>query len=118
MEEIRCRIMLCYRNAGAEIAKNFKAFLTESKNYYGYVWYSDQENIGHFLNDIPQIFAHTKYAILFLTKGFTDGFVVDGKINLGNDEYDNGNITVRELIDTEDGVYSIWCLSNRFYFVL
>lgn len=92
---------LCYRGEGAEIAKNFKKALASIKNEnFGYVWYSDQENIGNFVLDIPKLISSARYAILFLSQNFTKNFLKDGKNNYGN-EYEVGCVTVREIVEIE-----------------
>ena len=98
-----CHIFLCYRSAGAEVAKNFKKALSNIRDRsFGYVWYSDQENVGNFVFDIPDLIASAHYAILFLCRHFTDGFLVDGKNNYGDDSRGNvGCVTVREIVEIE-----------------
>lgn len=98
-----CHIFLCYRSAGAEVAKNFKKALSNIKDRsFGYVWYSDQENIGNFVFDIPDLIASARYAILFFSRHFTEGFLLDGKNNYGDDSRGNaGCVTVREIVEIE-----------------
>ncbi len=98
-----CHIFLCYRSAGAEIAKNFKKALSNiSDRYFGYVWYSDQENMGNYVQDIKLLLSSAKYAVLFLEKGFTNGFLVDGKNNYGDEKNGKNNcVTVREIVEIE-----------------
>lgn len=91
-----CHIFLCYRNSGAETAKQFKKSLARNENFdFGYVWYSDQESVGNYDQDIHVLIPTAKFAILFISKDFTSGFVKDGQINYSN------CITVKEIIEIE-----------------
>lgn len=98
-----CHIFLCYRSGGAEIAKNFKKALANTTDrHFGYVWYSDQENIGNFVQDIKSLTSSAKYAILFFEKNFTKDFLLNGKNNYGNEKEGKiGCVTVREIVEIE-----------------
>lgn len=92
-----CDIFLCYRNSGSETAKQFKKSLSKIRNkYFGYVWYSDQESIGNYERDISALISSAKYAILFITRDFTDGFLTSDEKN----NYENC-VTVQEIVEIE-----------------
>lgn len=92
-----CDIFLCYRDSGSEIAKQFKKSLAKIKNKnFGYVWYSDQESIGNYEQDISVLIPSATYAILFITRDFTAGFLT----NDGQNNYEKC-ITVQEIIEIE-----------------
>ena len=98
-----CHIFLCYRDAGAEIAKHFKKCLEDRNDAdFGHIWYSDLENIGHYIKNIPSLITSAEYAIIFFSEGFTAGFLNDkGKINYSKGKHDSGCVTVREIIQIE-----------------
>ncbi len=98
-----CRVFLCYRDGGAEIAKNVKTTLDKIKSPdYGHIWYSDLEKKGNYIDDIPFLIPSAEYAIIFFSEKFTAGFLKeDGKINYSKDKHDSGCVTVREIIQIE-----------------
>ncbi|MFX4261516.1 hypothetical protein ACOBQJ_04850 [Pelotomaculum propionicicum] len=94
----KCRIFLCYRSFGYEVAKNFKIFLDSSSQNYGKVWYSDFEQ-GNYKFDIRPLLESVRYVFLFLTSDFTEGFLTpEGKVNINNRQE---CITVQEIIEIE-----------------
>lgn len=66
-------IFLCYRRAGAQTAKLFKKYL-EEENFSADIWYSDLENHGHLIEDIPSLIGSAQSAVLFIDKNFTYNF--------------------------------------------
>ena len=66
-------IFLCYRRAGAQTAKLFKKYL-EKENFSADIWYSDLENHGHLIKDIPSLIGSAQSAVLFIDKNFTYNF--------------------------------------------
>ncbi len=90
------RIFLCYRDKDAETAKNVWLAMKESTGLnFGNVWYSDGEPVGNFHNDIHRMVSGAEYAVLFISKGFTAGFLKDdGRIN-------EGCTTAFEMIEIE-----------------
>ncbi len=93
----RCDVFLCYRNYGAETAKLFKSSLSKNPNRYtGKIWYSDQERLGNYREDIHCLIESAKYAVLFISQDFTQAFLDDeGEINR------DGCVTVQEIIEIE-----------------
>mgnify|MGYP003456457407 CR=1 FL=1 len=92
-----CDVFLCYRDSGSETAKQFKKSLAKIKTKnFGYVWYSDQESVGDFKRDISRLIPSASYAILFITKDFTNGFLTSD----GQNNYEKC-ITVQEIIEIE-----------------
>ncbi len=92
-----CDVFLCYRDSGSETAKQFKKSLAKIKTKnFGYVWYSDQESVGDFKRDISRLIPSASYAILFITKDFTNGFLTSE----GQNNYEKC-ITVQEIIEIE-----------------
>ena len=90
-----CHIFLCYRAGGAETAKQFKNSLSGNSDNYGYVWYSDQESVGNYDQDIPVLIPSAEFAVLFISSDFTAGFLKDGKNNY------SGCVTVKEIVQIE-----------------
>ena len=66
-------VFLCYRRAGAQTAKLFKKYL-EKENSSVDIWYSDLENQGHLIDDIPSLIQSAQSAVLFIDKDFTRNF--------------------------------------------
>lgn len=69
-------IFLCYRRAGAQTAKLFKKYL-EKENFMADIWYSDLENHGHLIEDVPFLIRSAQCAVLFVDKNFTYNFESD-----------------------------------------
>ena len=69
-------VFLCYRRAGAQTAKLFKKYL-EKENFSADIWYSDMENQGHLIEDIPSLIGSAQSAVLFIDKNFTYNFESD-----------------------------------------
>lgn len=99
----KCNIFLCYRNDGAQFAKNFKLYADEisldakDERNFGKIWYSDFEVEGNFLDDksLKQLIYSAKYFIVFLTKNFTNGFIKNG------DEINEECATAKEIYYAE-----------------
>lgn len=103
----KCRMFLCYREAGAETAKSFKYYLKKrSDANYGRVWYSDDEIIGNFKKDVPIVIPQCDYYFIFVTKDFTKGFLTDkGDNNVSGYVKDGVKytecITLQEFLEIE-----------------
>ena len=102
-KDSKCRIFFCYRHLGSETAKYMKAYLKEIPDKsYGRVWYSDDENVGNYNLDIPNLIGHAEIFVFFLAKGFTDYFLTpEGKVNFDGYDGNPGCITVKEIIEIE-----------------
>ena len=97
-----CRIFLCYRDNGVETAKSFYDSLNNIiDSQYGKVWFSDYEGKGNYVIDIERLLSTAEFAVLFISKDFTKGFLKDdGTINISNDQTDEC-VTVREIVEIE-----------------
>ncbi len=67
-------VFFCYRRSGAQTAKLFKRHWLQ-KGWPGAVWYSDEESFGNFKEDIPVLINQVQAAVIFLSEGFTAGFL-------------------------------------------
>ena len=86
-------VFLCYRHAMAIIAKQFKRYL-EKNGFVGSVWYSDDELVGNYLNDIPRLINEAECAILFIDSDFTKGFKENN-----SDYHHKECITAHEILE-------------------
>lgn len=95
------RIFLCYRRNGAMVARAFHDALTYIQDLqFGKVWYSDDHGNGNYSRDIKLLLSQAEYAVLFIEKDFTAGFLKeDGTVNVHNGM--NGCITVMEILEIE-----------------
>ena len=88
------QLFLCYRRAGAQTAKLFSFYMKRNHPEIS-VWYSDKEPEGNFSLDIPKLIRSSYGAVIFFSKGFTNGFLdKNGDIN-------PECITVQEIIEIE-----------------
>lgn len=97
------QLFLCYRRAGAQTAKLFSFFMKRSHPEIS-VWYSDKEPEGNFSLDVPMLIQSSYGAVIFISKGFTDGFLdKEGNINSNAYRSEHGSecITVKEIIEIE-----------------
>ena len=69
-----CDVFLCYRDRGGQTAKLFSRYLA-SKSFPATVWYSDDESVGNYRDDIPDLVGSAKCAVLFIDNDFTAGFL-------------------------------------------
>ncbi len=70
------------------------------------VWYSDRKFEGNYSLDVQELIRASYGAVLFLHKGFTNGFLVDGRINMnsGRDRWSEECVTVHEIIEIEKAI--------------
>lgn len=97
------QLFLCYRRAGAQTAKLFSFYMRRNHPEIQ-VWYSDRENEGNYSLDIPELMRVSYGVILFLSSGFTKGFLdKQGRINANSYRSSQGEecITVQEIIEIE-----------------
>lgn len=66
-------VFLCYRRYGAQTAKLFYRFLKD-KQFVEEVWYSDDNPVGNYANDIDELIDSACKYVLFIDEKFTDGF--------------------------------------------
>ncbi|MBQ2718432.1 MAG: HD domain-containing protein [Clostridia bacterium] len=101
-----CDVFFCYRHDNLETVNNFAiTFDSLKKENFdcGNIWFSNREPLGNYVLDIKPLLESANYAILFLAKGFTDGFLkANGELNIeeGNN-CKNDCVTVREFIEIE-----------------
>ena len=97
------QLFLCYRRAGAQTAKLFSFYMRRNHPEIQ-VWYSDLESESNYSLDVPKLIRMSYGAVVFVSKGFTKGFLdKQGRINancyrsLQSEEC----VTVQEIIEIE-----------------
>ncbi len=97
------QLFLCYRRAGAQTAKLFSFYMKRNHPEIR-VWYSDSEREGNFTLDIPELMKKSYGAVVFVSKGFTKGFLDrEGRINANAYRAEQAEecVTVQEIIEIE-----------------
>ena len=100
------QLFLCYRRNGAQTAKLFKFYMNRNPPEIK-VWYSDLEKEGNFTLDISNLINLSYGAVIFLSNGFTKGFLdKDGCINANRyrDDHREECVTVQEIIAIEKAI--------------
>ena len=86
-------VFLCYRNSMAFMPKLLKRYIKKN-DLECTVWFSDDEIVGNYKNDISRLIGEANNAVIFIDQDFTRGFSeTDGQ----NDHKEC--ITAREIIE-------------------
>lgn len=100
-------VFLCYRQAGAQTAKLFKRYLMKT-NFQGKVWYSNEEYLGNYKNDIDDLIQHAEAIVVFIDNDFTKGFLQSGKSIECITELEFINIVKKQLSDIPAQLFTVY----------